>query len=240
MRNLKYVFVLIACWPVVFIKGQSGIACTCDAILDSLMEPNLSGDLYQQVDIGIGSQYFTEEWLKGEVHLANKTTVGEKYLKFNQYLDRLLWLIPSGNQQVLLDKEQIEGFCLNSKPGYKQCFQKIPIKVDMMPDSQLVFGEILHQNKISLFAYRKVILTGYEAVTAGSYCKNIYTVNTTYFLKLENGRTIGFKKHRKRNIINLFPDKKELIVTRFKELKQRHFRTETDLLNIAKVLNEVI
>ncbi len=240
MRNLKYVFFLMTCWPVVFIKGQSGLACNCGEILDSLMEPNLYGDIYQQVDIGIGSQYFTEEWLKGEVYLTNKTTVGGKYLRYNQYLDRLLWLIPASNQQVLLDKEQIEGFCLNNKPGHKYCFQKIPVKVDMMPDSLLVFGEILYQNKISLYAFRKVILTGYELVNTGSYGKNIYTVNTTYFLKLKNGRTVGFKKYRKHDIIHLFPDKKELIVTKFKEMKQHHFRTETDLLNIAKVLNEVL
>jgi hypothetical protein len=240
MRYLKYVLFLIVCWPVVFIQGQSTIACTCDTILDSLMESQLAGDLYLQLDRGVGSQYFTDEWLKGEVYLSNKTVVRNKYLKYNQYLDKLMWLTPANHQQIMLDKEPIEGFCISNNFGNKYYFQKIPIKVDMSPDSLLVFGEVLYQNKISLYAYRKVILTGYEVASTGSYYKNIYTVNTIYFFMLENGRTIGFKKYRKHNIIQLFPDKKDQIVAKLKELKQRHFRNEADLKNITKVLNEVL
>jgi hypothetical protein len=54
---------------------------------------------------------------------------------------------------------------------------------------------------------------------------------------LENGKTIGFRRYKKRDIIMLFPDKKQKIIAKLRELKLRHFRTEADLINITKALN---
>ncbi len=240
MRILLYILITAAIFPAEVMYAQESKSCLCNATLDSIMEPVLTGDLYQTWDKGIGSQYYTDEWLLGDVYLTNKTVVKDKYLRFNQYYNKLMWLTPINHQQVMLDKEQMEGFCLKPTSGLRFCFQKIPVKPDLSPDSLLVFGQILYKDSISLFIHRKVERSGYEVMNSSSSFKNVYNVNVTYYFMMENGRTIGFKKCRKRHILELFPDHRGLILAKLKELKQRHFRSVTDLQNITQVLNEVL
>jgi hypothetical protein len=90
-----------------------------------------------------------------------------------------------------------------------------------------------------LFVYRKIVFTGYD-VTSTDYYRDIYQLSTLYLFKLENGKTIGFRRYKKRDVIMLFPDKKEMIIAKLRELKQHHFRTEADLINITRALNEVL
>lgn len=239
MCNLKYVFLSIVFLPGIIVQGQE--ITSCDAVLDPLNEPKLIGDFYQPPlpMSTVGSQFLFDDWQNGDVYLSNKNIVRNKDLKFNAYLDRLIWLTPINHQQVKLDKDYIEGFCLKSKSGEPRCFKKIPVKYDLAIDSVSVFGEVLYQNRISLFAYRKVVIVGYE-VALTDYYRDIYELSTLYLFKLENGKTIGFRRYKKRDIITLFPDKKEMIIAKLRELKQHRFRTEADLINITKALNEIL
>jgi hypothetical protein len=239
MCNLKYVFLAIVFLPVMIVQGQE--TTSCDAVLDQLNESKLIGDYYQAPlpMSSVGSQFLIDDWLNGDIYLSNKSIVRNKTIKYNAYHDRLIWHTPIGHQQVKLDKDYIEGFCLKGKSGETRCFKKIPVKYDLAFDSVTVFGEELYQNRISLFAYRKVVISGYE-VALTDYYRDVYELSTLYLFKLENGKTIGFKRYKKKDIITLFPDKKEMIIAKLKELKQHRFRTEADLINITKVLNEVL
>jgi hypothetical protein len=239
MYNLKCVFISIVFWPLIIAQGQE--TTSCDAMIDPLTEPKLIGDLYQPPlpMSSVGSEFYIDDWLNGDIYLSNNNIVRDKALKYNGYRDLLIWLTPVNHEQVKLDKDHIEGFCLNGKSGVKQCFKKIPIKYDLASDSVSVFAEVLYQNRISLFAYRKVTFEGYD-VTSTDYYRDIYMLRTLYLFKLENGKTIGFRRYKKRDIIVLFPDKKQKIIAKLRELKLRHFRTEADLINITKALNEVL
>jgi len=239
MCNLKYVFLSIVFLPVIILQGQE--TTSCDAVLDQLNEPDLIGDFYQPPlpMSTVGSQFLYENWLDGDIFLSNKNIVKKKIIKYNAYHDIVIWLTPLNHQQVKLDNDYIDGFCLNDKSGVTHCFRKIPVKYDMSFDSITVFGEVLHESRISLFAYRKVVITGYE-VDLTDYYRDIYDLTTLYLFKLENGKTIGFRSYRKRDIITLFPDKKEMILAKLREIKQHRFRTEADLIKITKALNEVL
>lgn len=240
MNKLNFVFLCLSCLPAVLLKGQGITRYDCDSVLISITEPKLFGDLYQQKNIGIGSQYYIEDWLNGDVYLSNKCVVKNQYLRYNGFLDRLMWFTPGTHQQVKLDKEQIEGFCLNSRTGKDYCYEKIIIKEELIFDSVAVFAEVLYKSDISLYAYRKIDIVGYHVVSRGSKYMDIYKLENTYFLKLENGKTLGFKKFGKHNIYKLFPDKKALISSRFKKSKLRHIWTEDDLILAAQDLNEIL
>jgi hypothetical protein len=239
MCKLKYIFFAIAFWPVFIVQGQK--PTSCDAVLNSLIEPNLTGDSYQSPLplSSIGSQFFIEDWLNGDIYLSNKNIVRNMNLRYNAYLDMLIWLTPLNYEQVKLDKAPIEGFCLNGKSGATHCFIKIPIKYDLSFDSLVVFGEVLYQSRISLFAYRRVDFAGYD-INSTDYYIETYKLSTLYLFRLENGKTIGFRRYKKRDVVKLFPDKKEMIIAKLRELKQHHFRTEADLINITKALNEAL
>jgi hypothetical protein len=240
MCNLKYAFFCLVLWPVILLRGQEINYCECNSMLDSLIEPKLFGDLYQPQKNGVGSQYYIKEWLNGDIYLTNGNIIKNNNLRYNGFLDRLMWITPISYQQVKLDKEQIKGFCLNDKYGTKYNYEKILIKDEFSPDSFPVYGEVLYKNRISLVAYRKVALAGYNVVPGGSYYEDVYKLSNSYLFKLENGKTLGFKRFRKRDISKLFPDKTELIVNKFRELKQRQFRTEADLIRVTKALNDFL
>lgn len=239
MCNLKYVFLLVAFLPVIIVHGQE--TTSCDAVLNQLNEPKLIGDLYQSPlpMSSVGSQFLFDDWQNGDVYLFNKSIVRNKDLKYNAYFDRLIWLTPLDHQQVQIDNDYIEGFCLYDKSGVTRCFRKVPVKYDLAFDSVSVFGEVLYENSISLFVCRKVVVDESEVTSADSY-RDTYKLSSLYLYKLKNGRTIGFRRYKKRDIIALFPDKKERIIAKLRELKQHRLRTEADLIEITKVLNEVL
>lgn len=240
MHSIKYLLILNIIFSVSFVQGQGMESEACDAILDSIMQPNLTGDLYTTTDKGIGSQYFTEQWLIGDVYLSNNIQVKNHYLRFNQYYNKLMWLTPTSHQQVMLDKEQVEGFCLHTNYGQSHCFWKIAVKPDLSYDTLLVYAEVLYKDSISLFLHKRIERSGYEVLKTGAYSKDVYRVNTTYYFRMEDGKTIGFKKYRKRLVAALFPDKKKAILAKFKELKQISSHNESDIQLIAKALNEVL
>lgn len=240
MRSLKYFLFLSIIFSGSFVQGQGMGSKVCDVILDSIVQPNLMGDLFTTNDKGIGSQYFIEQWLNGDIYLSNNILVKNHYIRFNLYYNKLMWLTPTSHQQVVLDKEQVKGFCLNTNYGKQHCFWRIPVKPDLSIDTILVYAEVIYQDSISLFVHRKVERSGYEVLKASAYSKDIYNVSTTYYFMMENGKTIGFKKFRKRAVAALFPDKKEEILIKFKELKQTSSHNESDIQLIARALNEAL
>lgn len=240
MHSLKYLLILNMMISVSFVQGQGMESKVCDAILDSIMQPNLTGDLYTTTDKGIGSQYFIEQWLPGDVYLSNNILVKNHYLRFNQYYNKVMWLTPTSHQQVILDKEQVEGFCLYTNYGQQHLFWKIPVKPDLAFDTSFVYAEVLYKDSISLFILRKVERSGYEVLKTGAYSRDIYNVNTTYYFRMENGKTIGFKKYRRRAVVALFPDKKKEILAKLKELKQINAHNESEIQIITRALNEVL
>lgn len=239
MCNLKYALFSMVFLPVIFVSAQETF--TCETVLDSLIEPKLIGDVYQSplLVTSVGSQFFKDDWLHGDIYLSNNNIVKNKVLKYNAFLDMLILNSPFGYQQVKLDKGQIEGFCLHGRLGETYCFKKIPVRYDLTSDSVDVFGEVLYENNISLYAYRKVVTDGYDE-SISAYYRKVYKLKTHYFLRMENGKTLGCGRHKKHDIVALFPEKKEMIIAKFREIKQLRFRTEADLINITRILNEVL
>lgn len=235
MRNLKYLLAIVFL-RLGYIQAQSTDAVDCNAILSTIMVPNLTGDLYQEMDNGIGSQYYIKEWLPGDIYLTNNAVVRDKFIRFNLYYNKLMWFTPLDHKQIMLDKEQIQGFSIDF--GQKHFFQKITIKPELVFDSLKVYAETLYEDRISLFVYRKVVQAGYEVDKQRS--KTVYKMVTSYYLMLENGRTIGMKKYSKRNILLVFPEQKEQILAKFKAEKIRHFRRLPDLIRTTQALNEVL
>jgi hypothetical protein len=81
-------------------------------------------------------------------------------------------------------RENISDFVcltLNSKSEKKYYFEKLIIKDEFVTDSLTVYGEVLHHDGISLFAYRKIDITGYKVVLKGSRYKDIYTLENIFF-----------------------------------------------------------
>jgi hypothetical protein len=220
-------------------QAQETKLCNCDNQTESITEPKLIGELFSPKKSIIGSQNFIDEWLDGVVLLSNNITVKNKLLRYNGFIDRVIWLVPGCLQQVKLDKESVDGFCLNANDTDQPlCFKKIKIKEELTADSVIVYAQELYNNRLSLYAYRKVEFSGRE-ITNGKYYTDKFSKVNIYFFKLGN-KTTGFKRFKKRDILKLFPGKKEQINNQFSTYKQRRFKSEQDLVRIAELLNGIV
>jgi len=151
----------------------------------------------------------------------------------------LIW-ITDNYQQVKLDKESVDGFCLNEKyTNRSYCFEKIRIREELSADSALVYAQLLYKGNLSLYAYRKVVHTGATESQDRHYIIDEFEKKPGYYFKFADNHTAGFKRISKKNILKIFPGKKEEITDLFRSARQRQFKTEEDLIQVAALLNEL-
>jgi hypothetical protein len=237
----KIIICFIACIASFHLKGQEASYFNCDSLYNEIAEPKLTGDLLIYPRIGKGSQYFIEDWLNGTVLLSTNITVKNKQLRYNGLIDRIVWQ-EKNFQQVKLDKELVVAFWLNDEvSGKSYYFQKIKIKEDFAPDSSDVYAQVLCSDKLTLFAYRKVVVSGSEPdrMRGGGHFIDVLEKRTVYYFKLANKTSIGFSHINRRIILKIFPDKRAQVINLLKISKQHSYRTEYDLINITQILNKL-
>lgn len=235
----KLIILIIACISAVYSNGQENASCKCDSLYGEITEPRLIGDLFLNREKGSVIQYFIYDWLDGNVFLSNNMTVKNKLLRYNGYFDRLIWLTRNF-QQVKLDKESVDGFSLNDKvTGKSYSFGKIKIKEALSTDSAIVYAQLLYLNNLSLYAYRKVILTGIEEDKGNHTITDEFEKRTFYYFKSGNNTLKGFRHINKKNILKIFPDRKEQIANLLRTEKQRRYKTEEDLIRVTELLNKM-
>jgi len=225
------------------LKAQDGKPCFCDNENKDAFEPDLTGEIYYPQAGLLGNEFFNANYSSGDVVLTSGDTIANKALRYNGRIDGLLFLPKNSSHEILLDHRFIKAFSLNIQPDHPAAiFRKIKITKELSADSSDVFGQLLFQDKLSLYAYRRSIHTENVIMNAGDtrVSRERYDFSTVYYFQLSNHRTIGFKKFRKRELYKLFPENKELMKRLFKEKHQRRFRNEDDLVRIAGILNEVV
>jgi hypothetical protein len=237
---LKTSYTILFCWLMATATGQNPASCHCDSILEKLMEPRLTGENYIKPVPSSVSQFFTDDWLLGTIHLTNDLTVENQYFRYNGYIDHLIWM-DVDFRQIRLDNDPIRSFCLADKyiTGKSYCFEKIKIPKDLASDSMLVFAQVLYKNTLSLFVQRKVVLTGIEERKQDRIIVDSYEKRNIYYFKSGEKITDGFRKITKKSILNTFPGRKEDIIKLYRSGRQFRVRSEEDLIRFTARLNEI-
>jgi hypothetical protein len=209
-----------------------------DVNLDSLFEPKLCGETFHKIKNTLGKQYYNEDWFLSDITLSNGEKVLHKTIKYNGYLDEVIWLTPDSFKQVELDKKSIAEFYFKNLNGKAVRFKRITTKLNPIADSTDIFVEVLYENRISLYAYRKIVNEGSVSVIQdGSHFSYDYLVpRTVYWLTLTNKNTLSFTKPTRRSFLKGLP-------TAFRDtvkviLRQNHLsiRSEDDLVKVLKLL----
>jgi hypothetical protein len=237
---LKISLTIILCWILGTALAQTPAFCQCDSLLEKIMEPRLTGDLYIKPVPSSISQFFMDDWVIGTIYLSNDRTITNVYLKYNGYIDRPIWMTDDF-VQIRLDKEPIRSFCLTDRyvPGISYCFEKIKIPKELSSDSTKVFAQVLYKNLLSLLVERKVVLTGVEERKLDRFIIDSYEKRNIYFFRLGEQITEGFRKINKKNVLKTFPERKEDIEKLFRSEKPNRVRTEEDLIRFAARLNDM-
>lgn len=207
--------------------------------LDSIFEPKLIGEIFQQRTDMIGKQCYNDEWAIGDIKLATGEWVTNKLLKYNTYLDQLIWFQPDSLRQIRLEKHFIAEFCFKNYKGKSVRFKRIRAKLSQMIDSSDIFVEVLLEKKAAFYIFRSAKIEGSDNILKGGvlYSLDKLVPSPLYLISLPDKKTITFKKIRRGVLMKAFPEEYK---TRLKELMQQNhlsIRTESDLAKLVSLIN---
>src|SRR5208337_4930405 len=97
--------------PGVFCQPVNN-TCKCDSFDKTMFEPLLSGDVLQNINNVIGSQYYYD-WDDANLKLTRGEIVYHKKIRYNGLLNEMIWLMPGKNILVKLDKSRIKEVYFN-------------------------------------------------------------------------------------------------------------------------------
>jgi len=120
-----------------------------------------------------GSPYLNEKYLSGEIELINGVNIGNLKLRYSCYRDQLIYYNPEISAQIVIDKFSLKGFSMIDSSGIKRIFRQLYYN-GFNPGNR--FFEILVESKISLLAYREVILE-----TVPPYMDNLGKLNNVTY-----------------------------------------------------------
>ncbi len=223
------------------LSAQANYYCNCTDKIDS--GPYLPGEIFipaEPLDI---VTYYNSDWLLGDIYLANGEIVRNKYIKYNKFLDELLWLEPESNRIIELDKEGILQFhFLNFQGDASVYFKTITAKRHALTDSSKIFGQEIYNGKLSLFIMHNIIIEQKELTYVnGTYCqKNVYGEEPIYYLRFINNKAVALTNLSRKNLTAIFPDKKDQIKKFFRENRQWGFNTNVELAVLAQFLSSIV
>jgi hypothetical protein len=207
--------------------------------LDSIFEPKLCGEIFQQKTGMVGKQFYNDDWATGDIKLNTGEWAANKQLKYNTFLDEIIWFRTDSLIQIKLEKHFVDEFCLKNYMGKFVQFKKIKIKFSQMIDSTDIFVEVMTEKKASFYIFRNVKSDGTSNRMDNGvlYSFDKLVPQPVYIIILPDKKTITFKKIRKRVLLKALPEGNK---TTIKELIQQNhisIRTENDLVNLVNLLN---
>lgn len=212
-------------------------SCLCDTIRDNPFKPELTGERY--IWSKTGSVYFNNDFVNGDIKLISGEWVFNKALKYNGFIDELIMFDTEISKQIKLDKKFIQEFRFNDpQRNMSQDFKKI--KTGIISDSAEVFTQVLLEDRISLYVFRKIGLTGHENknLNGSTYGIDVYSPIPIYLLSFPGGRIETFNKIKRKEIIKLFPGKEESIKEIFRKNHIWRIKDEPGLIDVIDLLNK--
>jgi hypothetical protein len=203
---------------------------------------HLSGEVFQSGQASVGSQYFYEEWLEGDVLLKSGQLVERKMLRYNGLLDELIWMPAPTRPQVRVDKNMVAQFSI-VLPGTskKVVFENVTIRPRFQSSEINIFAQALHRENLSLYAYRKVKqkdeLT--RRTERGVYIIPVLEPDPVYYIVFSDHQAVPLRKLNNRSLIRVFPDQRREIREILRDENLR-IRTERDMILAVMAINRLI
>jgi len=131
--------------------------CNSDSDYAAFLRTGLQGFEYNNVVENYEGDPFFNKWTLGEVILNNGDVITDIYLRYEKYLDELLWLRENDYKAGIIRKEGTTGFRLfDAKGAPMATFVRKRHKQPFEPDSTEVFFHVLVSGDLTLYAYRRV------------------------------------------------------------------------------------
>lgn len=230
---MKKIVFLISVWVIIFPASSQQYECNCSETDGSyntyLLNLLISREYQNPISYYGGNQYFNS-WTIGRVNLTNGATVNNINLRYNKFLDELLWLRTSDFKTGVVNKSIVKGFMIYDEDNQLQgTFVKKKIKTPGM-DSINAYLQILAEGELSLYTYRNVV----RAISESRIVDN-----TSYYIFIDEDRyyTIRLKK---RILLNIPEIDSEIMKSIIRTNRITFRGDETNFARAVKLYNEAV
>lgn len=218
-----------------------GIALNGQAInLDSIFEPKLCGEIFRMKTGILGEQFYNDDWTESDIKLITGEMAVNKLLKYNAFMDEVIWLEADGLRQVKLEKHFIDEFCLKNFKGGSVVFKRMQLKLPRMTDTADIFVEVLSERSTSLYIFRNVVIQGtVDRVEDGVlYSYDKLVSQPVYILSFPDKGTVTFQKIGRSALLKVLPNAYKTIVTEIIQRNHLSVRDEDDLIKLVSLINQ--
>jgi hypothetical protein len=149
---------------------------------DNALRVGLMGFEYRNsVDRFKGNQYFSD-WAKGDVYRENGDVITGIFLRYDKYMDEVLWLRETDFKAGVMARLDVRGFVLyNERMEPLGEFVRRKIKLSYKADSSETFLQVLVKGNLELFAFRKVIQSANDYTLRDDTRYLIFSGGKSYF-----------------------------------------------------------
>ncbi len=180
----------ILCLFIVFLTGTSlrlysQLPCNKgDNCGEITFEKKLTGRAYINKYPGNQMQ-FSGDWQNGALYLTNGTVIQHINLRYNRFLDEVIWRRIPGQETAILTKEQIDKFILEDDSHHETArFVKTNLAQWQPKGKEETYLEELVSGKVTLYVYRRLLMQGRDYSMYPSYMYFVKTDGQLYRIYL--------------------------------------------------------
>lgn len=163
---------------------------------------HLSGESYVYHNEYAGSQFLYEGWQRGNVRLFNGQQAEYQLLRYNAYLEELIWMEPATMRMVKLDRKLVDAFSL-LHPFLDEEIHFVKA-ADVAAFGRTVpshvFLEKVYQGAFMLYARRQIVPTGRmesKFVRGRSEQRILIAPRPSYYILFPDGSLQGVSPNRR-------------------------------------------
>ncbi len=202
----------------------------------------LSGKVYEFAMDAEGDYYLAESWAMGDVVLLSGDKVASERLKYNAYLDELIWLSPRAQQAVQIDKRLVKQFSVNlSGEDQPRVFRRLFLRDGQAMHEDGKYAELLYDGDVSLFVNRRVVQSGERVKTVEGSLRAIPQLDAdpVYYILMPDDQLKELNRLSRRSLQGMFPDQQQEIRSLLRS-EQRMIRSESDLVRAMSLIENNI
>lgn len=201
----------------------------------------LSGEVFSFTIHSDGSMYFNDDWVPGEVTLTTGESVEVEKLRYNGFLDQLIWLNPANFQQIQVDKQMVQSFTMKL-PYYEEelFFENITFKPWFEANPINIYGHVLYNGDIKLLAHRRVTKKGEVLENVGSalVARAELESSPVFYILMPDNQAHAVRRFNRRTLYRIFPERADKIRSEFRKEHLR-IRNENDLIKAVQIIDRL-
>jgi hypothetical protein len=232
VANMKRILLIVLTAYFCSILHSQQYECDCNEVNGSynnfLQNLLISREYYNPIRHFDGEQYFSA-WTPGNITLVNGVTVRDMTIRYDKYLDDILWLRQTDFKTGVINKSIVSGFDL-----YNTDYQLIGsfVKKRINPPGMApidAFLQVLAEGTVSLYVYRNVV----QAISVSRTVDN-----TIYYICIGSDcRSVAL---RRKSLIKTPGIDKDMMKSIIRSNRLTIYNDETDLAKAVYLYNEAI